>query len=89
MSITIELPIEVENRVLSIAAAEGLSPAAILTRLAISVFGTEAEEIDPEDLAALREGIADADAGRTIDLEEYIAGVEARDAVVTGQRKVA
>ncbi|MES2463560.1 MAG: hypothetical protein V4671_23550 [Armatimonadota bacterium] len=70
MSFTIEIPDALVDQLRAEAAARGedLNQYAV-AKLEMPV-SAEDDEADEELIAALREGIADADAGRTVSLEE-------------------
>jgi predicted transcriptional regulator len=77
MTLTIELPEEIAERLRVAAALEGQE----VNAFAIAALAEAAEaamgEPDPELIAALREGVAELRAGRLLTLEEVDATVEA------------
>ena len=76
MSITVNPEPEAMGRIRAYADEAGTGIEDAVTHFLNMVFGGEPD--DQSDLEAVREGIADADAGRTISMEEYAASVEAR-----------
>ena len=84
MILTIELPDDLAERVRALAEEAGQD----INEFAVAAIREIAEEEpDPELIAALRESIADLEAGNLRTLEEVDATVEAaiRAAAVTGQ----
>ncbi len=83
MTITIELPDDLAERVRARAAEAGQD----INEYAVAMFREAVEEEpDPELIAALREGIADLEAGNLLTLEQVDAAVEAAiNAAVTGR----
>lgn len=83
MPLTIELPDDLAERVRALAAEAGQD----INEFAVGVLRVVAEEEpDPELMAALRESIADLEAGNLLTLEQVDAAVEAAiNAAVTGR----
>lgn len=89
MTLTIEIPEALADQLRAEAAARGedLNNYAVAKLAQHPVETEDGEEPDEGLIAALREGIADADAGRTLSLEEVDAriraGLAARNAPMT------
>ena len=74
MTLTIELPADVEARLSADAAAQGRAPEQLAAEAVAERYGiAPAHRFDPALINALREGIADGEAGREVDFQEYLA----------------
>lgn len=79
MSITLTLSPATEALLQAKATREGQPAETILAALVESQLAAEARDFD-EAVAGIQQGLADVQAGREIDLEEYVAGLNARRA---------
>jgi predicted transcriptional regulator len=70
MSITIDLPPELEEQLVAQASREGADPEAVAQRILSRGLSREAEEYAAA-LEGIRRGFADSDAGRVISLEDW------------------
>ena len=89
MALTIEVPDEVADRARVLANARGVDLGTFAASAfidAIDAQGDSVEEYDAETIAALREGIADADADRVFTLAEVGEHMEVALAEAVGRR---
>jgi len=87
MSITIELPAEVESQIMSLAAAESTTPAAILSRLVADLFRSE----DGMAIFEIGQALSEMEAAETrgdygIPVDDAFAELERRSAERRKQR---
>ena len=86
MTITLELPADVEAALLADAKAQNRPAETIAAERLAAFYGDESDEPEEEAVEAIAQALADLEAGdRGIPLEDYIAETKAR----RGQREAA